>query len=82
MTSYRENQHGWVDLHTAILADDDAKKRAGLRRNSLFADYFISGCSAISVVRRDRGLRRQRKQGWSMAFFFQEPWFWSVARAR
>jgi hypothetical protein len=44
----KENQQGWVDLHKAILAEDDDDKRAELRRNSLFADYFISGCNAIS----------------------------------
>jgi len=44
----RDGQHGWVDLHKAILAENDAQKRADLRRQSLFADYFISGCNAIS----------------------------------
>jgi hypothetical protein len=44
----RKDQHGWVDLHKAILAEDDAQKRDELRRHSLFADYFISGCNAIS----------------------------------
>jgi L-lactate utilization protein LutB len=44
----KENQQAWTDLHKAILAEDNANRRAELRRKSLFADYFISGCNAIS----------------------------------
>jgi L-lactate utilization protein LutB len=44
----KENHKGWVDLHKAILVEDNDQKRAELRRKSLFADYFISGCNAIS----------------------------------
>jgi L-lactate utilization protein LutB len=41
-------QSGWDDLHDAILAENDDKKRYELRRKSVTADYFISGANAIA----------------------------------
>jgi L-lactate utilization protein LutB len=43
-----KNLSGWSLLHTSITAENDAAKRAVLRRRSVAADYFISGANAIS----------------------------------
>jgi L-lactate utilization protein LutB len=43
-----KNLSGWSLLHTSITAENDAAKRAALRRRSVAADYFISGANAIS----------------------------------
>ena len=39
---------GWDLLHAKINAENDAAKRAELRRKSVAADYFISGANAIA----------------------------------
>jgi L-lactate utilization protein LutC len=39
---------GWKFLQTGINAENDAIKRAELRRKSVTADYFISGANAIA----------------------------------
>jgi len=39
---------GWKLLHAEINAENDAAKRAELRRKSVTADYFISGANAIA----------------------------------
>jgi len=39
---------GWNLLHTRINAENDAAKRAELRRKSVTAEYFISGANAIA----------------------------------
>jgi hypothetical protein len=39
---------GWRDLHGVITAENDAEKRAELRRKSVSAEYFISGANAIA----------------------------------
>jgi hypothetical protein len=38
----------WNDIHRAIIAEDDEKKRHELRRKSVTADYFVSGVNAIA----------------------------------
>lgn len=38
----------WKDLHRAIIAENDEKKRHELRRESVAADYFVSGVNAIA----------------------------------
>jgi len=38
----------WNDLHRAIIAENDEKKRHELRRKSVTADYFVSGVNAIA----------------------------------
>ena len=38
----------WKTLHTEINAENDPEKRAGMRRKSVAADYFISGANAIA----------------------------------
>ncbi len=39
---------GWDLLHKKITAENNATKRAELRRKSVTADYFVSGVNAIS----------------------------------
>jgi len=39
---------GWDLLHKRIIAENDATKRAELRRKSVTADYFIAGVNALS----------------------------------
>ena len=39
---------GWKLMHTVINAENDATKRAELRRKSVTADYFISSANAIA----------------------------------
>ena len=39
---------GWKLLHALINGENDAAKRAELRRKSVTADYFISGANAIA----------------------------------
>ncbi|MDD1717857.1 MAG: lactate utilization protein [Methanoregulaceae archaeon] len=39
---------GWNDLHAVVFAENDARKRAELRRKAVCADYFISGANAIA----------------------------------
>lgn len=38
----------WTDLHRAIIAENDEKKRHELRRKSVSADYFVSGVNGIA----------------------------------
>ncbi len=49
---YRElldsGQSGWKSLRAAIHAEDDAAKRHELRRQSMTAEYFVSGVNAIT----------------------------------
>jgi L-lactate utilization protein LutB len=41
-------QSGWKSLHAAVTSENDATKRAELRRKSVAAEYFISGANAIA----------------------------------
>ncbi len=41
-------QSGWNLLHSGINAENNAAKRAELRRKSVTAEYFISGANAIA----------------------------------
>ncbi|SRR5258708_5357097 len=49
LTDYlKTNQHGWNNLHKAIVEEKDPKQQSLLRKQSSLADYFISGINAIS----------------------------------
>jgi L-lactate utilization protein LutB len=41
--------HPWVSLHDRVNAENDAIKRAEIRRLSITAEYFLSSANAISV---------------------------------
>ena len=40
-------KHQWVDLHGKITAEADPKKRMQLRRESVFADYYLGSVHAL-----------------------------------
>lgn len=40
--------HGWNNLHEAILKESDTAKKAQLRKESVFADYFLGSVHAIT----------------------------------
>ncbi len=44
----KAGQHGWNNLHAAILAETDPAKQAALRQQSVFADYFLASVHGIS----------------------------------
>jgi len=41
---------GWDLVHKHVTAENDAAKRAELRRKSVAADYFLSGANAIAAT--------------------------------
>jgi L-lactate utilization protein LutB len=43
-----KNPSGWDLVHTRITAENDAEKRAELRRKSVAAAYFVTGANAIA----------------------------------
>lgn len=40
--------HGWNNLHTAILVEQDKNKQARMRAESVLADYFLGSVHAIT----------------------------------
>lgn len=44
------SQHGWLDLHKAIISENDERMRNDLRRRSITAEYFLSGVQAITMT--------------------------------
>ena len=56
-----QGQSGWKSFHATIIAENDDRKRAELRRKSVAADYFISSANAIASTRRDHSLRCERE---------------------
>lgn len=43
-------QHGWLDLHKAVISENDERMRNDLRRRSVTAEYFLSGVQAIAMT--------------------------------
>lgn len=43
-------ERGWMDLHAAVVSEDDAEKRNEIRRKSVTAEYFLSGVNAIAMT--------------------------------
>ena len=41
--------HGWNNLHEVILKESDHAKKAQLRKESVFADYFLGSVHAITA---------------------------------
>ena len=48
MEHLRASSHGWKDLHAAIGAEGNEKKRHDMRRKSVTADYFLGSVNAIA----------------------------------
>ena len=44
----KAGQHGWNNLHANVLAEQDAGKRADLRRYSVVSDYYLGSVHALS----------------------------------
>jgi hypothetical protein len=44
----KTGQHGWNNLHAAILAEQDPLKQQALRRQALLADYYLGSVHALS----------------------------------
>jgi len=43
-------KHEWKDLKRAVASENDARKRAEIRRKTITAEFFISGVNAISMT--------------------------------
>ena len=44
----KAGQHGWNNLHEAILAETDPAKQKELRRKALLSDYYLGSVHALS----------------------------------
>lgn len=44
----KDGEHGWNNLHAAIVEEEDAARKADLRRQALFADYYLGSAHAIT----------------------------------
>lgn len=44
----KANNHGWNNLHEAVLAEKDADKQAVLRKQSVLSDYYLGSLHAIT----------------------------------
>lgn len=44
----KEGQHGWNNLHAAILAEKDPAKQSELRKESALSDYYLGSVHALS----------------------------------
>lgn len=44
----KEGRHGWNNLHAAIAAEKDPAKQTSLRRQALFADYYLGSVHAAT----------------------------------
>ncbi len=44
----KAGEHGWNNLHAAVVAEKDSAKQAELRNASLFANYFLVSAHAIA----------------------------------
>lgn len=44
----QEGEHGWNNLHEAILAEKDSAKQKQLRRQSALSDYYLGSAHAIT----------------------------------
>lgn len=49
LSDYLEtNAHSWTNVHAEILAENDAQKRAKLRRQASSSDFFLASANAIA----------------------------------
>jgi hypothetical protein len=44
----KAGQHGWNNLHAAIVAEPDKAKQGALRRQALLSDYYLGSVHALS----------------------------------
>lgn len=43
----KAGQHGWTNLHAAIVAEQDPLKQSVLRKNSVLSDYYLGSIHAL-----------------------------------
>ena len=48
MNYLSEGNHPWVDLHAKIKGENDAQKRAQLRKDSIVSDYYLGSVHALT----------------------------------
>jgi len=48
MQYLKDGKHGWNDLHANILAENDAAKRAELRKQSVLSDWYLGSVHALT----------------------------------
>lgn len=44
----KDNQHGWNNLHEAIVLEKDPEKQAVLRKEAVFSDYYLGSVHAVA----------------------------------
>ncbi len=44
----KKGNHGWNNLHDAILAEKDLAKQATLRKQSVFSDFYLGSAHAVA----------------------------------
>lgn len=44
----KDNQHGWNNLHEAVVLEKDPEKQAKLRREAVFSDYYLGSVHAVA----------------------------------
>lgn len=44
-----KGNHGWTDLHAAVTNENDAAKRATLRKQSVTSDYYLGSMHALTT---------------------------------
>lgn len=44
----KSGEHGWNNLHEAVLKEEDEKKRAHLRKHSVVSDYYLGSVHAVT----------------------------------
>jgi hypothetical protein len=44
----KDNQHGWNNLHEAIILEKDPEKQAALRKEAVFSDYYLGSVHAVT----------------------------------
>lgn len=42
------NEHGWNNLHAAIVAEEDPAKKAALRKQAVLSDYYLGSVHALT----------------------------------
>lgn len=50
MAALEKGMNGWKSVHKAITAENDAAKRAELRRKAVTSDYFVAGVNAVAAT--------------------------------
>jgi hypothetical protein len=41
-------EHGWIDLHVKVMAEDDKEKRSKLRKEATISDYYLGSVHGLA----------------------------------